>query len=114
MGTSVVGRQSLPQIPGQGFDRVISPYLADIDTNMSGTVRYTRFLTHHPDKPRVVSFIKEKTGVSLPTVRPNTVSMMVVEWNHVAQADGNSVSSTLISHDALLVCNTVQKVCMPF
>ena len=102
MGRPVSERQSLPQIPGQRFDRVVSPYLADIDTKISGTVRYTRFLSRNPDEPRVISFIKEKTGVSLPTVQFSTVSMMAVEWNRVAEADGNRVSSTLMLH-ALLV-----------
>ena len=93
MGRSIVGR--LPQIPGLGSDRVVAPYLADIDTRISGTVRYTGFTGLHPDERRVVSFIEEKTGVSLPTVLFNTVSMMAVEWNNVAEADGNRVSSTL-------------------
>ena len=76
----IVGR--LPQIPGQGFDRVV------IDTRISGTVRYTGFIGHNPNISGVCSFIKDKTGVSLPTIPSNKVispvSMIVVEWNCVS------------------------------
>ena len=123
MGGPVVGRQVLPSIP-PGF-RIVSPYLAATQKDIirhstssyvyigiPGTVRFTDFTDHHPDIPRVVSFIKEKTGVSLPTVQFNTVSMMAVEWS-VVQRGGDIVSSTM-PHYVLLACNTLHKDCMHF
>ena len=85
MGT----RESLttPTIPGHS--NIVSPYGADIDTSIAGTVRYTTgFSSSHPQMSSVSSFIQTQTrDYSFSGTR-----MMVVEWNNVAQYEGNSVS----------------------
>ena len=84
MGT----RESLttPTIPGTS--NIVSPYGADIDTNIAGTVEYTTgFSSSHSQMSSVSSFIQTQTGESFSGTR-----MMVVDWDNVAQDGGNVVS----------------------
>jgi hypothetical protein len=79
-----------PSIPGSYS--VISPYGADINTRIAGTVRYTDgFTTYHPQMFSVSEFIRSETEDSYFT----GTRMMVVEWDGVAKLSGNSfVTST--------------------
>ena len=77
-----------PTIPGSR--NVVSPYGADIDTGIAGTVRYTRFLTSHPEMRNVSEFISTKMGAFTGT------RMMVAEWDGVAKSGGSSVSSVTV------------------
>ena len=87
MGT--IPSSSPPTIPGS--INVVSPYGADIDTGIAGAVRYTRFLTSHPEMRNVSEFISTKMGVSFTGTR-----MMVAEWDGVAKSGGSSVSSVTV------------------
>ena len=85
MGTRV--SRTTPTIPGDS--NIVSPYGADIDTSIAGTVRYTTgFSSSHPQMSSVSSFIQTRTrDYSFSGKR-----MMVVEWKNVAEYEGNSVS----------------------
>ena len=76
---------SPPTIPGSS--NVVSPYGADIETRTVGTIRYTGFLTSHPEMRNVSDFINTKIGGSFTGTR-----MMVAEWDHVAKYGSRSVS----------------------
>ena len=85
MGTRVF--LATPTIPGESG--IVSPYGADINTNIAGTVRYTTgFSSSHPQMSSVSIFIRTQTrDYSFSGTR-----MMVVEWNNVARDGGSSVS----------------------
>ena len=85
MGTNDDGTS--PSIPGS--NSVISPYGADIDTRIAGTVRYTNgFTSNHAQMYSVSQFIRSNTeDYSFTGTR-----MMVVEWDGVAKYGGSSVS----------------------
>ena len=75
-----------PDIPGT--NNIVSPYGADINTNIAGTVRYTGFNSYHTTQmSSVSSFIRTSTGDSFYGTR-----MMVAEWDGVAKYLGSSVS----------------------
>ena len=76
--------RSLPTIPGSS--NVVSPYGADIVTRV-GTIRYTGFLTSHPEMRNVSDFINTKIGGYFTGTR-----MMVAEWDRVAKYGSKSVS----------------------
>ena len=84
MGTRVF--LTTPTIPGDS--RIVSPYGANINTNIAGTVRYTTgFSSSHPQMSSVSSFIRTRTGDSFSGTR-----MMVVEWDGVPLRRRSSVS----------------------
>ena len=84
MGTRVF--LTTPTIPGDS--RIVSPYGANINTNIAGTVRYTTgFSSSHPKMSSVSSFIRTRTGDSFSGTR-----MMVVEWDGVPLRGRSSVS----------------------
>ena len=87
MGTTP--SRSPPTIPGSS--NLVSPYGADIDTGIAGAVRYTLFLTSHPEMRNVSEFISTKMGVSF-----TGTGMMVAEWDGVAKSGGSSVSSVTV------------------
>ena len=87
----VLPSTSPPTIPGS--TNVVSPYGADIDTGIAGTVRYTGFLTNHPEINNVNYFISTKKTLFFTGTR-----MMVAEWDGVAKAGGTSVRFCLWSH----------------
>ena len=75
-----------PVIPGDTY--IISPYGADIDLRIAGTVRYSNgFLSYHSQMSSVSSFIRTETGKSFYGNK-----MMVAEWDRVAKLSGNFVS----------------------
>jgi hypothetical protein len=77
-----------PSIPGS--NSVISPYGADIDTRIAGTVRYTGFTSSHPQMSSVSQFIRSNTeDYSFTGTR-----MMVVEWDGVAKYSGSSFATS--------------------
>ena len=82
--------RSPPTIPGSS--NLVSPYGADIDTQTAGMVRYTQFLTSHPEMSNVSDIISTNMGVSFTGTR-----MMVAEWNGVAKSGGSSVSFVLFT-----------------
>jgi hypothetical protein len=73
-----------PEIPDT--DNIVSPYGADIDPSLTGTVRYTDFITYHPQMNSVSNFIWSQTKKSFYGTR-----MMVAEWDSVPKYDGSSV-----------------------
>ena len=75
---------SPPTIPGS--TNIVSPYGADIDTGIAGTVRYTGFLTNHPEINTISYFISIKKRLYFTGTR-----MMVAEWDGVAKSGGTSV-----------------------
>ena len=84
MGTEPISTS--PSIPGSL--KIVSPYGANIDTRIAGSVRYTDgFINHHSQMGTVSSFIRSWTNDSFHATR-----MMVAEWDGVAQQQGNSVS----------------------
>ena len=87
--------RSPPTIPGSR--NVVSPYGANIDTGIAGTVRYTQFLTSHPEMRNVSEFISTKMGVSF-----TGTMMMVAEWDGVAKSGGSLVSSVKLQHSLLM------------
>ena len=69
---------------------VVAPYVADIDTEIAGIVRYTDFNTYSSSDSSmstVSAFVRDETGDSFYGSR-----MMVAEWNGVAESGGSSVS----------------------
>ena len=83
-----------PSIPG--ILKIVSPYGADIDTSIAGTVQYTPFNGEDSDMSTqmrgVSNFIQNLTGSSFHGSR-----MMVAEWNRVALYNGNHVSFNPLS-----------------
>ena len=80
------GTDNSPDIPGT--NRTVSPYGADINTSIAGTVRYTGFNSYHTTQMSSVSrFIRTTTGDYFYGTR-----MMVAEWDGVAKHLGSSVS----------------------
>ena len=80
----------IPQI-----HNIVSPYGADIDTRISGTVRYTDgFITsaHAVQIPSIINFIKSQTN---DCSFNGETRMMAVEWGSVAQLNGYAVSKCL-------------------
>ena len=75
---------SPPTIPGS--TNVVSPYGADIDAVIAGTVRYTGILTNHPEINKISYFISTKKELYFTGTR-----MMVAEWDGVAKSGGTSV-----------------------
>ena len=76
-----------PRIPGtQG---IVSPYGANIDTRISGTVRYTNgfITTSSVEMPKIIEIIKKNYYSFNGETR-----MMAVEWDSVAKYNGNAVS----------------------
>ena len=74
-----------PLIPGT--DYIVSPYGADTDTSISGTVTYTQFSSNDPQLSQLNEFIRKSTGFEF-----DGNKMMIVEWYNVAKARGNAVS----------------------
>ena len=74
-----------PVIPGT--DYIVSPYGADTDTSISGTVTYTQFSSNDPHLGLLNEFICKETGFEFDGNR-----MMIVEWYNVAKSRGNAVS----------------------
>ena len=81
-----------PRIPGtQG---IISPYGANIDTRISGTVRYTDgfIKTSSVEMPSIIiKFIKSQQTNNVDSFN-GEIRMMAVEWDSVAKYNGNAVS----------------------
>ena len=80
---------------------LVAPYVANINTEIAGTVQYTDFDTYTStgySMSTVSSFIRDETGDYFYGNR-----MMVAEWNGVAEYNGSSVS---VKHyiEALCVC----------
>ena len=76
---------TLTDIPGD-FS-IVSPYLANIDVSIVGSVRLTDgFDGDHPRISEVSSFIESQTGASFSGTR-----MMVVEWDDLAKFNGSEV-----------------------
>ncbi|CAI8021007.1 Vitellogenin receptor [Geodia barretti] len=91
---------TLPSIPGS--NSVISPYGADIDTTIAGTVRYTNgFRGDHPQMSSVSEFIRSNTGDDYFAGS----NMLVVEWNGVAKYSGSSFETS--TFQAVLITNTI-------
>ena len=68
---------------------VVAPYAADIDPTVAGTVRYTQFTTDdYSQMSTVSSFIRAQTGENF-----YGTTMMVAEWNGVAEYNGFFVST---------------------
>ena len=86
-----------PDIPGT--DYIVSPYGADTDTSISGTVHYTQFSSNDRHLSQLNEFIRSKTGFEFDGNR-----MMIVEWYDVAKAHGTAVS--------LIVCGLCMRVCV--
>ena len=77
---------SSPEIPGTR--PIVAPYAANINPEISGTVRYTEFTsTDSTQMSRVSSFIQGQADNSFYGTR-----MMVAEWDGVAEYSGSSVS----------------------
>ena len=74
-----------PVIPGT--DYIVSPYGADTDTSISGTVTYTQFSSNDTHLSQLNVFIHKETGFEFDGNR-----MMIVEWYNVAKSRGNAVS----------------------
>ena len=74
-----------PVIPGT--DYIVSPYGADTDTSISGTVTYTQFRSNDPQLSQLNDFISYQNGFEFDGNR-----MMIVEWYDVAKAHGTAVS----------------------
>ena len=76
-----------PGIPGTSS--IVAPYAADIDPTKAGTVRYTQFTTDdYSQMSTVSSFIRAQTDENF-----YGTTMMVAEWDSVAEYYGFSVSS---------------------
>ena len=68
----------LDDIPGPS-SYSLAPFAADIDTNVTGSVKYTQFIMYAFTQMNTVSsFIRSKTGNSFSGTR-----MMVAEWYNV-------------------------------
>ena len=79
---------TLTDIPGD-FS-LVSPYLANIDVSVVGSVRLTDgFAGDHPRISEVSSFVESQTGASFSGTR-----MMVVEWDSMAEFSGSEVCLT--------------------
>ena len=82
-----------PAIPGT--NRIVSPYGADIDTFVTGTVRYTEFMIHHPyvglsrSIPYHPDIIRVSALISIISggYYYRRTRIMVVEWDHVPLRD---------------------------
>ena len=74
-----------PDIPGTKY--IVSPYGADTDTSISGTVNYTQFSSNDTQLILLNEFIRKETGFEF-----NGNRMMIVEWYNVAKAHGTAVS----------------------
>ena len=74
-----------PVIPGT--DYIVSPYGADTDISLYGTVSYTQFSSNDPQLSQLNDFICYKTGHEFDGNR-----MMIVEWYNVAKANESAVS----------------------
>ena len=70
-----------------GANSIIAPYGADIDTQVAGSVKYTRFYSDYSDLDDVSDFIEDEMNVDF-----NGEKMMVAEWNNVAEYNGDPVS----------------------
>ena len=67
----------VPWLPG--FESIVAPYVADIDSILAGIVKHTQFtLNDYSQMSRVSNFINEQTGNTFQGTR-----MMVAEWYHV-------------------------------
>ena len=75
-----------PSIPGT--ENIVSPYGADIDPSVAGTVQYTSFNSHSSHLSTVSSFVRSETGNY--NFYGNT--MMIAEWNSVSKFGRSSVS----------------------
>ena len=68
---------------------VVAPYVANIDIEVAGTVRYTDFNTYSSSGSSMTTvsrFVRDQTGNNFYGTK-----MMVAEWNGVAQFGGSSV-----------------------
>ena len=74
-----------PRIPET--ENIVSPYGADTDTSIAGTVRYTGFTSNTVQLRGVSGYIEDITGFEF-----DGTKMMVVEWDDVAKAYGSAVS----------------------
>ena len=73
-----------PEIPGTS--PIVAPYAAHINP---GTLRYTEFIsTDYTEMSRVSSFIRDQSDNSF-----YGISMMVAEWDGVAEFGSSSVSN---------------------
>ena len=83
-----------PSIPG--ILKIVSPYGADIDTSIAGTVQYTPFNGEDSDMSTqmrgVSDFIQNLTGSLF-----HGSKMMVAEWDRVVLYNGNHVSFNPLS-----------------
>ena len=86
MGTSV-GTFS-PEIPGT--NNIVSPYGADINPDVAGTVRYTNFIYDSSQLSTVSTLIRSQNNNYF-----SGTKMMIAEWNSVAEFSGNWVSLCL-------------------
>ena len=88
-----------PNIPGTS--NIVSPYGDDIDTRMTGSVRYTQFTTTDSQISTVSGFIRSQTSAgSFFGAR-----MMVAEWNSVPVYSRNSVS--MLDYSILFLLNYI-------
>ena len=68
-------------------ENIVSPYGADTDTSIAGTVRYTGFTSNTAQLRTVSGYIEDITENEF-----DGTKMMVVEWDNVAKAYGSAVS----------------------
>ena len=77
-----------PLIPD--IHNIVSPYGADIDTRIAGTVRYTNgFIKTSAQMPSIIYFIKSQTN---DYSFNGETRMLAVEWDSVAKLNGDAVS----------------------
>ena len=70
---------------------IIAPYSARTDTRLSGSVRFTQFMSYDRLQMTTVSdFIRSSTNHPF-----SGTGMMVVEWRDVAKYGGSAVSSLM-------------------
>ena len=81
---------SLENIPGPSGYSVVAPFAADIDTSITGSVRYSESFTS-TEIDQVSAHISFQIGVSF-----YGTWMMVVEWYYVPLLHGSQVSLVLL------------------
>ena len=85
----------LPNFPLPNADPIVAPFAANIDTTVTGSVRYTNLTSdHYSDRDDVSSFINSQTNDYLFTGS----DMMIVEWDAVPQYNSQtSVSGNVFA-----------------
>ena len=87
---------SLNNFPGSSSYSVVVPFAADIDTSLTGSVKYTQFTTSDSSQMSTVSsFIRSETGNSFYGTK-----MIVAEWNGVPELGESTVSCKVSTYCA--------------